>query len=337
MFLPQEVRLWRVDDSRLVEVERGSLGLEKCLEDWLERDISIISDDLLVIGREVGTAFGRAIDLLCINRDGDLVIVELKKDKAPREVVAQVLEYASWVDDLSYEEVVSIADEYLKAKGLNLEEAFQQKFKAPLPDVLNESHEMLIVASSLDDQIERVIRYLNEHGIRMNAVTFSYFKDGDREYIARVLLVSRGEKRERGTKRRGRLTEDELRRIAEDNGVLDLYKSLVEELTPLFDSKTTSLSALSFVGVQEGHWNTIFNVMPKESNEENGLKIQVYFKRFAKYFGISEEEAMEMLPKNGVIKTPRNPEYSSFEGFFKDVGEVKIFANKLRELKEKQR
>jgi hypothetical protein len=47
------------------------------------------------------------------------------------------------------------------------------------PDVLNESHEMLIVATDLDDQSERVIKYLSQYGIRINAVTFNYFKKDD--------------------------------------------------------------------------------------------------------------------------------------------------------------
>jgi len=58
-------------------------------------------------------------------------------------------------------------------------------------------------------------------------------------------------------------------------------------------------------------------------------------KRFAKYFGITEE-AEKMLPENKEWKTARNPEYSGFEGFFKDKEEIKTFINKLRELKEKQ-
>lgn len=335
--LPQEVRLWKVDGDSLAEVAKSSPDFEKRLENWLEQNISMISDNLLVIGRQVVTAFGKSIDLLCLNRDGDLVIVELKRDKAPREVIAQVLEYASWVNDLSYEDVVNIADEYLKTKGTNLEEAFQQKFGSPLPDVLNESHEMLIVASDLDDQSERVIKYLNERGIRINAATFSYFKDGDREYIARVLLVPRSERREKGTKRRTYLSEEELRSIAEDNGVLELYITLVNGLIPLFDSRGTTLSSLAFVGVQEGHWNTIFNIKPKESNKENGLRFQVYLKRFAKYFGITEEEAKEILPENKEWKEARNPEYSGFEGFFKNKDEITTFISKLRELKEKQK
>jgi hypothetical protein len=178
--MPQEIRLWEVKDKRLEEVPRDKIGLEKFLEDWLEQDISIISDDLLVIGRQVETGFGGLIDLLCLNRDGDVVIVELKKDKA-REVITQVLEYASWVDDLSYEDISyedisNIANEYLKERGFDLERAFSEKFGVQLPDVLNESHEMLIVATDLDDQSKRVIKYLSQYGIRINAVTFDYFK-----------------------------------------------------------------------------------------------------------------------------------------------------------------
>jgi hypothetical protein len=35
---------------------------------------------------------------------------------------------------------------------------------------------MLIVATDLDDQSKRVIKYLSQYGIRINAVTFDYFK-----------------------------------------------------------------------------------------------------------------------------------------------------------------
>ena len=52
-----------------------------------------------MIGREVETDFGGSIDILCIDAEGDLVIVELKRDRTPREVTAQALDYASWVTD----------------------------------------------------------------------------------------------------------------------------------------------------------------------------------------------------------------------------------------------
>jgi RecB family endonuclease NucS len=47
--------------------------------------------------RHSSAPIGGRIDLLCINGDGDIVIVELKRDKTPREITAQALDYASWV------------------------------------------------------------------------------------------------------------------------------------------------------------------------------------------------------------------------------------------------
>jgi len=57
--------------------------------------------------------------------------------------------------------------------------AFREKFDDELPESLNSSHKMLIVASELDAQTERVLNYLSKHDIDINAVTFSYFRDGE--------------------------------------------------------------------------------------------------------------------------------------------------------------
>ena len=85
--MPNEVRLWRIGpDDNLSEIQRASLDLEARLQEWLARDISILDPGLLVIDREVETDFGGYIDLLCIDAIGDLVVVELKRDRTPREI-----------------------------------------------------------------------------------------------------------------------------------------------------------------------------------------------------------------------------------------------------------
>ncbi|MEM2515258.1 MAG: endonuclease NucS [Candidatus Caldarchaeum sp.] len=335
--MPQEIRLWEVKEEGLMPIPRAELRFEERLEEWLENNISMISDDLLVIGRQVKTAFGKYIDLLCIKRNGDLVIVELKRDEAPKEAIAQILEYASWVDDLSYDDVVEIANNYLKDKGIGFEEAFDSKFGCEPPDVLNESHEMLIVASNLDDQAERVVRYLSEYGIRINAVTFNYFKSGEQEFLARVMLIPKSAEEVRKTKRKSPLTEQELRNIAQDNGVGGLYSRIFEGLEQLFDDWVTTQSSVAFIGRQNGIMKTIFSILPGQSSQQDGLKFQAYLKRFASYFNISEAEAEHILPSSKTkwkrIKT--SPEYSGYEGFFRNIEEVEKFLNKLRELKTK--
>ena len=112
--MPDEVRLWQIgSDENLSEIQQAPLNLEARLQEWLARDISILDSNLLVIGREVETDYGGYIDLLCIDAEGDLVVVELKRDRTPREVIAQVLDYGSWVADLSHARVASIAQAYL--------------------------------------------------------------------------------------------------------------------------------------------------------------------------------------------------------------------------------
>jgi RecB family endonuclease NucS len=60
---------------------------------------------LLLIGRQIQTDYGKFIDMLALDQEGNLVIIELKKNRTPREVVAQTLDYASWVQNLSYERI----------------------------------------------------------------------------------------------------------------------------------------------------------------------------------------------------------------------------------------
>lgn len=331
--MPQDVRIWEIgDDKSLSELEKSKLDREERIEEWLEKDISIISNDLLVIGRQVKTDFGGSIDLLCLERNGDLVIVELKKDKTPREIVAQILDYASWVKDLPQERIEEIANKYFGEKG-SLDEAFMKQFNEPLPETLNENHRMLIVASKLDSSTERAINYLSAYGIRINAVTFHYFKKDNREYLARVFLIEPSRIKPQD---KIRLTEEELREIADSNGVGELYSKLVEGLRLLFDYTSTTKSSITFIGVQDEKRNTIFSLIPSESNISQGVKFQVYMKRFSEFFNIEEDLAKSLLPTN---KTEWNPypklgiQYSGYEGFFKDAEEVERFLIELRKRK----
>ena len=94
-----EFGLWRIDGDP-VAVEWGTMDLESSLEDILDTDISVAAPNWMVIGRQVKTDHGGVIDLLAIDRDGNLIVIELKRDKTPRDIVAQSLDYGSWVREL---------------------------------------------------------------------------------------------------------------------------------------------------------------------------------------------------------------------------------------------
>jgi len=170
------------------------LESEDLLEEQIAKDSSILNEHWLLIGRQVHTDFGKRIDLLAIDASGSIIVIELKKHKAPRDVVAQTIDYAAWVESLPSECLVQIYAEYAEKWNLasgSLDEAFQEKFGAPLSEAdINSSHQMVIVAAELDASTERIINYLNDKAsVAINAVFFSAFQDGEHRYLSRSWMI----------------------------------------------------------------------------------------------------------------------------------------------------
>jgi hypothetical protein len=342
--MPQDVNVWEIiGGDTLKEIHKSRLDLEERLESWLEKDVSIISNDLLVIGRQLETDFGGVIDLLCVDYNGDIVIVELKRDKTPREITAQTLDYASWVKELSNEKITEIANRYLDDKS-PLEEAFKRKFGTEIPEILNDHHKMLIVASEIDSSSERIIKYLSDsYGVGINAITFQYFQNEEgKEFLARVFLIEPSEAEYRiqtksTSKRKPPLSYEELQEIAENNGVGDTYKRIVAGLSKCFDQSITTRSSIAFIGImgERKSRNTNFSILPRESDSEKGVRFTVYIDRFADYFGIEKGVAIDALPSY-----EKKAEYEECMGefgggFFREESQVEKFLVSLIEFKQR--
>jgi len=341
-----EVRLWKINENRLNEISKPKLDLEERLENWLESDVEIIAPNLLIIGRQLETDYGGIIDLLCIDEKGDLTILELKRDKTPREITAQVIDYASWVKHLSPDRVQSIAERYLDR---TLDEAFIDKFNQELPEGINEEHNMLIVGSEIDSSSRRIINYLSEtYGVSINAVTFNYFKDNGHEYLARTFLIEKDRAmitQKTSSKRRANLTFEQLQNIADERGVGDTYSYLFNELQTIFQGINRTRSSIAFTGqFRDVKRASIFSLIPMESDSSKGLRWKVYALRFEEYFNLSDEQVSEILPTSrepwtfgwpGDQKSYREKgileQWSGYTGQL-NLSEAKQFIEKIKEI-----
>ncbi len=186
--MPIELGLWRVDDKPQ-RILPTLMPLEAKLEQMILDDPEILEAKLLLLGSQVATKYGKYIDVLGLDSEGVLHILELKRDRTPRDVVAQALDYASWVQELGNEDVRNI---FASANsGKSLDEAFAERFDgAPVPDELNSGHVMTIIASDLDPGTERIVAYLNNfHDVPINVMKFRYFTDNGHDYLARTWLI----------------------------------------------------------------------------------------------------------------------------------------------------
>jgi hypothetical protein len=188
--MPLEMRLWKIEADRLRPVVAAGIGEEERLESLIARDVEILGlGPLMLLGRQVVTDHGSRIDLLGLDDDGTLYVVELKRNRTPREVVAQALDYGSWVRRLSAERLAHIFETSPFADGRTFNTAFVERFERSLPEIINESHRLVIVASELDPSTQRIVEYLLEdYGVPVNVVFFHYFHDQGSEYLGRSWL-----------------------------------------------------------------------------------------------------------------------------------------------------
>ena len=174
-----------ISTAKLVEASKTDIDLEKHLESWIENSPGALYEEpFFWIGRQAtATSEYTAIfpDLLGIDKDGNLVIVEFKKGKTPREVVAQLLEYAAWGNELSEESIRSIAESYFiknnKPDSETIEAVFKEVFEADEIPSLNQRQRLFVVAEEISPSVSRVCRFLRmSHGIDINCIQFSIFK-----------------------------------------------------------------------------------------------------------------------------------------------------------------
>ncbi|MBR3076692.1 MAG: DUF91 domain-containing protein [Oscillospiraceae bacterium] len=185
MALTQSV--WSLDDKKPLDTAR--LIDEKELETLLCDHIELLNNGWLVIGNQVKTDAGKYIDILCMDHSGCMIVVELKKDLTPREVTAQVIDYAASVTKLTPSDIAQLYLDYTHGKTLNA--SYQEKFGKELDEtsVNNDSVKMVIVAAKMDDGTERIIHFLKEtYKMPINVLFFYVFQNGTQRFISRVWL-----------------------------------------------------------------------------------------------------------------------------------------------------
>jgi len=185
--VPIKTDVWTVG-SAPKKLYQSQLPSEQLLEEMIVNSPSILSEEWMLIGRQELTDAGGRIDLLAVAPDGSLVLIELKRDRTPREVVAQTLDYAAWVDGLTESDIAAIYQRFRPGQSLSVD--FQTRFGRVLDDdELNASHQLIIVATELDASSERIVQYLSKRDISINVLCFQVFQAGEQQLLSRSWLL----------------------------------------------------------------------------------------------------------------------------------------------------
>jgi hypothetical protein len=90
-------------------------GIQRLLRD----QVSVIGDDLYVVAEEFGEweDANRRIDLLAVDKQGHLVVIELKRTQTGGHMELQALRYAAMVSAMTFEQLVQAHESYLTRRS----------------------------------------------------------------------------------------------------------------------------------------------------------------------------------------------------------------------------
>jgi len=192
--MASEIRSWQILEGKPVPVQ-SSLPASgrrerEDLEAWIRSDPTILGDDVLIIGEQIQTVSG-PLDFLAVDGRGNIVVVELKRDKLARDALSQAIDYASDVSQWDNDRFREICLAYTKQ---SFEDAFQQRFQDnPVEELtINQTQRILLVGFSLDDALGRMIEWLSDkYSVGINAVLLSYVRTAKgKEVLSRTAIIS---------------------------------------------------------------------------------------------------------------------------------------------------
>jgi hypothetical protein len=148
------------------------------LQRLLKKKIEIISPDTLVISEEFGDWHDskRRIDLLGIDKDANIVVIELKRTEDGGHMDLQAIRYAAMVSAMTFEQAEKIFEKYLVENGndANARSALTSFLEWDVDDVNEDdfAQEVKIVLASAEfsKEITTSVIWLNNQGLDIRCV-----------------------------------------------------------------------------------------------------------------------------------------------------------------------
>ncbi|MCC5850220.1 MAG: DUF4268 domain-containing protein [Verrucomicrobia bacterium] len=292
--------MYKIDKSTnriqpLDEKSFGSLGFTERhhLQEWLAHAPQALGEDLLILQKEFDgfDDTRERLDLLALDKDGNLVIIENKLDDSGRDVVWQGLKYAGYCSNLSKGQVVEIYQQFLnkEAERIGVPPADAKESLVEFLDAVDfaevslnksQSQRMMFVAAKFRKEVTNTALWLIGHGISCQCFKVTPYLSGDELFLNVEQIIPTPESEEfmigmaakeaeekavgHEVKKRHRL------RLAFWEQLLDVLKgspgSLFDNISPGKDNSIGASSGLSGVS-----YNLVFG--------KKAVRVEVYLSR----------------------------------------------------------
>lgn len=183
-----ENRLKKLEAKRFADL---NLREREHLQEWLANQPDALGEELLIIQKEFdGFADTRErLDLLALDKDGQLVLIENKLDDSGRDVTWQALKYTAYVSGLTKAQIVDIYQQYLDhyCGGGNAVANICEFLEEEELDevVLNPGNDqrMMFIAANFRKEVTATVLWLREHRIDARCFKVVPYVFGDELFV----------------------------------------------------------------------------------------------------------------------------------------------------------
>lgn len=156
------------------------------LQRLLRSQIEIVSPGTLVIAEEFSQwdDSSRRIDLLAIDKDANLVVIELKRTLDGGHMELQSIRYAAMVAAMTFERAVEVYSDSLQQRK-SLVDARSSlleflEWDEPDEDRFAQDVRIVLVSAEFSKELTTSVMWLNERGLAIECVRIKPYKDQDR-------------------------------------------------------------------------------------------------------------------------------------------------------------
>ncbi|MFN4060386.1 MAG: DUF4268 domain-containing protein [Paracoccus hibiscisoli] len=175
--------------SRLTRKSFSDLNLRERnhLQEWLANQPDALGEELLIIQKEFDgfEETRERLDLLALDKDGNLVVIENKLDDSGRDVTWQALKYTAYVSSLNKTQIVDIFQQYLDrfCGGGNavarLCEFLEVEDLAEVSLNRDNDQRMFFIAANFRREVTATVLWLLSRGITAKCFKVTPFMLGD--------------------------------------------------------------------------------------------------------------------------------------------------------------
>ena len=233
----EDIQIWSIDGTQTAQLETSNrMESEQLLEEILVKNPDLLMEGLTLVGRQTPTE-GGPLDLLGVDGYGRLVVFELKRGTLSRDAVAQVIDYASYLDAMDLTDLANHISESSGTGGIedikNFEEWYdRQPFEVEGLEALLPPR-LFLVGLGADNRTERMVKFLADNSsMDISLLTFHGFEYGGKTLLAKQVEVE-GESTppDSPPRRRRYVSREERRRQLDDrikqHGVQHLFDNSI--------------------------------------------------------------------------------------------------------------